>query len=144
MLSPSQVKSLRHKPGNKITKISDGNGLYLIIDQDDNKKWWYRYKINGKQQTISLGCYPGISLKDARDKANKYNALRQKGVNLRSHIEAEKTALSSKSNNTFGIVCDEWLALKKESWCEAHYEKVKNSLKPIKAIFFYAPVFYFI
>lgn len=78
MLSPTQVKSLRHKPGNKITKVSDGHNLYLIIDQNDNKKWWYRHKIKGKQQTISLGCYPGVSLKEARDKANEYNALRQK------------------------------------------------------------------
>ena len=131
MLSPSQVKSLRHKPGNKITKISDGNGLYLIIDQNDNKKWWYRYKINGKQQTISLGCYPGIGLKEARDKANEYNALRQKGVNLKNHIEAEKAALSSKSSNTFGIICEEWIALKKDTWCQDHCNKVISSLKPV-------------
>ncbi len=140
MLSPTQVKSLRHKPGNKITKVSDGNNLYLIIDQNDNKKWWYRYKSNGKQQTISLGCYPGTGLKEARDKANEYNALRQKGVNLRNHIAAEKAILSSKSSNTFGIVCDEWLALRKETWCEAHYEKVKNSLKPIKQLLANKPI----
>ena len=49
------------------TKLSDGDGLFLIVTEN-SKAWRARYFYMGKEQTLSLGKYPVVSLKEARGK----------------------------------------------------------------------------
>ena len=132
MLSPTQVKAFKAKPGNKVTKIADGSNLYLVIFNNGAKRWWYCYKDHGKQITISIGCYPEVSLLEAREKARELSSLKNRGVNLRDHIKAEKASKVEKAANTFGVICDEWLAKMKPTWAPAHAAKVESSLKSVK------------
>ena len=56
------------KPGNSIRKLSDGNGLTLLVYPNGSKYWVYRYRYLGKEKTLSLGIYPEVRLAEARDK----------------------------------------------------------------------------
>jgi len=49
------------------TKLSDGDGLFLIVTEN-SKAWRARYFYMGKEQTLFLGKYPVVSLKEAREK----------------------------------------------------------------------------
>lgn len=54
MINPTQIKHLRVKPGCKITKYHDGDGLYLWV-YEDGKKWWrFRYRHQGKEKVVAL------------------------------------------------------------------------------------------
>jgi len=54
------------KPG--AGRLSDGGGLYLLpAAMGDRHGWRFDYSFNGKRQTISLGVYPEVSLKLARE-----------------------------------------------------------------------------
>lgn len=57
------------KATDKDQMLSDGAGLYLRIRPGGSKKWVVRKKYNGKTSIMTLGAYPGISLKQARLKA---------------------------------------------------------------------------
>lgn len=48
-------------------KISDGGGLYLLVNPDGSKYWRLAYRIHGKQRTLALGVYDAVTLADARD-----------------------------------------------------------------------------
>ncbi|MDP9196114.1 MAG: Arm DNA-binding domain-containing protein [Pseudomonadota bacterium] len=50
----------------EIKKLPDGDGLYLWVYADGKKYWRFRYWLGGKEQSLSLGVYPQISLKEAR------------------------------------------------------------------------------
>ena len=50
----------------RILKLHDGGGLYLLAFQDGRKYWRMRYRLGGKEKSLSLGVYPNVSLDDAR------------------------------------------------------------------------------
>lgn len=55
------------KPNAKLYKLADGGGLCLAVKPNGSKLWWYRYRFDGKERTLSIGEYPFIGLKEARD-----------------------------------------------------------------------------
>ena len=65
-LTDLKIKGLQ-KPL-KSKKYYDAKGLYLIHNANNSKWWRLKYRIQGKEKLISLGVYPEITLKAARDK----------------------------------------------------------------------------
>jgi len=65
-LSDAKIKNL--KPGPKLTKYADGGGLTLVVTPSGGKNWWFRYRFEGKEQTLSLGTYPAVTLLEARER----------------------------------------------------------------------------
>ncbi len=65
-LTNTQCRSLKIK--DKMYKVADGDGLYLQMNTSGSKLWRLRVLIDGKQTTKSLGAYPAVSLKEARQK----------------------------------------------------------------------------
>ena len=56
------------QPREKQYGISDGDSLSLIVRPTGAKLWWFRYRFAGKAKTLSIGVYPVVSLREARDK----------------------------------------------------------------------------
>jgi integrase len=52
-------------------RLSDGDGLYLLIKPNGSRWWRFDYSIAGKRKTLSLGVYPDTGIKAARDKAQQ-------------------------------------------------------------------------
>ena len=119
-LSDTEIKTA--KPKDKNYKLSDGQGLYLVIKTNGTKMWRFDYKFNDKRKSMSFGVYPGVTLKNARD-------IREETKNLVSNkIDpiAEKKSKSF-SKVSFKDICETWfnLMLKKE-WEEITYNKNRN------------------
>lgn len=129
MLNPTQVKNLKPKPGNKITKIRDIENLYLIIKANGNKSWWFRYYIDGKEKGLSLGVYPSVSLKEAREEAQRLKDLHDRGVDPSDNRKAQQAAQEQRQANSFEVVAREWFAVKMSGCVGAHRDKVIASLE---------------
>jgi hypothetical protein len=56
------------KPGDRPIRLFDGGGLYLEVSPTGGKWWRLKYRFDGKEKRLSLGVYPDVSLKDARDR----------------------------------------------------------------------------
>jgi hypothetical protein len=65
-LTDRAIKSTR--AGNTIKKLSDGNGLALLVYPNGSRYWLYRYRYLGKEKSLSLGIYPEVTLAEAREK----------------------------------------------------------------------------
>lgn len=86
-LTTTQINSLRHSGTSKnIEKIKDISNLYLIIKPTNSKSWLYRYSYNGKAQSIGLGGYPKVSLKQARELTDYYNSIKSAGQDPKQTI----------------------------------------------------------
>jgi hypothetical protein len=62
------------KPRSKPFKLSDGGWLFLLVKPGGSKLWRIAYRFGGKENSLSLGAYPEISLKEARAKRDEARA----------------------------------------------------------------------
>ena len=60
-LSSVSVEAAR--PRKKPYKLSDGGGLYLLVNPDGSRWWRLKYRVDGREKLLSLGIYPAKSLK---------------------------------------------------------------------------------
>ena len=63
------------KAKEKAYTLKDSDGLFLYIAENGTKSWHYRFTWHGKQPRISLGTYPEISLRDARERRDEALSL---------------------------------------------------------------------
>ena len=99
-LTDTRIKAA--KPTDKVYKIYDAEGLYIEVPPTGSKRWRFKYRINGKEKRISLGIYPEIGLKDAREKRDE--ARRQVAAGRDPSVIKNKTAYAEK---TFQHIADE-------------------------------------
>lgn len=65
-LTDTALKAL--KPRDKVFTLADGRGLYVEVFPTGGMVWRFRYRLNGKQEKLTLGKYPALTLKNARKK----------------------------------------------------------------------------
>lgn len=68
-LTDSLLRSL--KPREKPYTVSDGRGVYVEVFPTGGVVWRYRYRLDGKQEKLTLGKYPDLTLKNARVKRDE-------------------------------------------------------------------------
>jgi integrase len=116
------------KPGDKPYKMADEKGLYLIV-QTSGQKWWrfkYRFGVrkdgkSGKpEKLISLGVYPDVTLKKARDKRDEARRLLADGVDPGEQRKAEDQAERVAHLHTVEAVARAWLDKFRLTWTESH------------------------
>uniref|UniRef100_UPI0040474FC7 tyrosine-type recombinase/integrase n=1 Tax=Aliarcobacter sp. TaxID=2321116 RepID=UPI0040474FC7 len=118
-LSDTEIKT--SKPKDKDYKLSDGQGLYIVIKTNGTKMWRFDYKFNDKRKSMSFGTYPNISLKEAREKREETKSL----LNKKIDPIAEKK--KSNSDTSFKNICETWFDLmRKKEWEEITYNKNRN------------------
>ncbi len=66
-------------PRERPFKLSDGQGLVLIVNPNGSRWWRLRYYFGGPEKMLALGVYPDVSLKDARNKAEAARAVLRQG-----------------------------------------------------------------
>src|ERR1041385_3992379 len=67
------------KPGEKLRKLTDMNGLQLWIFPNGSRLWRYAYRFADKQKLLAIGKYPEISLIDARAERDRARQLLKQG-----------------------------------------------------------------
>jgi integrase len=70
-------------------KICDGGGLWLFITQTHARRWVFRYRFNEKNIEIGLGGLTSVSMDEARQLAQKYRALKAKGIDPKHHKQSK-------------------------------------------------------
>ncbi|MDO9758059.1 tyrosine-type recombinase/integrase [Glaesserella parasuis] len=103
------------KPKEKEYSLSDGLGLFLLVRATGSKIWRFQYykPFTKKRTLISLGAFPSVSLKEAREIRDLYRSLLAKNVDpLDYRLQQEKAALESQVL-TLSSMATEWLVLKK-------------------------------
>jgi hypothetical protein len=87
-LTDTAVK--KAKPGPKPIKLSDGKGLYLLVNPVGSKLWRCKYRVLGKEKTLALGAYPDVSLAQAREGVDKARKVMAAGADPMVIKKADK------------------------------------------------------
>ncbi len=117
-LTDTAVKKV--KPGDKPVKLSDGKGLYLLVNPSGSKLWRWKYRVLGKEKVMSLGAYPDVSLAQARDGLDKARKLLAAGDDPMAKRKADKVARRTADENSFEAVARMWWGSWKLARSEQH------------------------
>lgn len=117
------------KPADKARKLFDGGGLYLEVAPSGGKWWRLKYRYGGKEKRLSLGVYPHVSLKDARERRDEARKLLANDIDPSEHRQAQKAAKEDRAANSFEVVAREWHAKHLPSWTDKHAETIIRRLE---------------
>jgi len=113
------------KPREKPFKLADGGGLYLLITPAGSRWWRLRFRVHGKEQMLSLGTFPEVSLKEARDRRDQARRDLAKGIDPSAKRRTEKLA----SGDTFEAIAREWFERFSTNWAPGYSSKVIRRLE---------------
>ncbi|WP_233846311.1 tyrosine-type recombinase/integrase [Paraburkholderia sp. HD33-4] len=117
------------KPTGKLYRLFDERGMYLEVSAAGGKWWRFKYRFEGREKRLSLGVYPDVGLKDAREQRDELRKLLAKGVDPGEHKKAKKAATLDRATNSFEVVAREWFARQSPGWAQSHAEKVIQRLE---------------
>jgi len=104
----------------KTVRLFDGRGLYLEIAPTGSRWWRFKYRFAGKEKRISLGVYPDVGLKKARDRRDEMRKLVADGIDPSAARKQQKLMALDAAANTFEAVAREWFEKHSANW-EASY-----------------------
>ena len=112
VVGPLTDKKIRAaRADKKPVLLFDGGGLYLEVTPTGSKLWRLKYRLAGKDNRMSLGRYPDMSLKDAREKRIEIRKLVDAGIDPlveRKRVVEQEKAIEAEFQNTFEHVAREW------------------------------------
>lgn len=117
------------KPGDKPAKMFDERGLFLIVTPAGGKWWRLRYRFDGKEKLLSLGVYPDVGLKDARDRRDEARKLLANDIDPGENRKVQKAAKVERATNSFEAIAREWFAKNRETWAASHADKIIKRLE---------------
>jgi integrase len=106
-LSDVAVRSA--KPLQKPYKLSDGNGLYLLVTPSGGRLWRVKYRVQFIEKKLSLGQYPAVSLAAARKARDAAREAMSTGQDPSIEKRRQKIAARLAIGTTFGDVAQEYI-----------------------------------
>ncbi len=126
-LTNTAIKNV--KPGDKTLRLFDGGGLYLEVAPSGGKWWRLKYRFDGKEKRISLGVYPDVSLKDARQRRDDARKLLANSTDPGANRKAVKASKTEGAGNSFEVIAREWYAKNAANWTEDHGSRIIRRLE---------------
>jgi integrase len=112
------------KPRSKPYKIYAGDGLFLLVTPNGGKWWRFKFRVKGKEKLLSLGTYPDIGLKLAKERCMQSRKDMDNGIDPALNRKAIKFAPPDDAANSFETVAREWIEKRKAVWTENHSSKI--------------------
>jgi Arm domain-containing DNA-binding protein len=114
------------KARGKAVKLTDGAGMYLLVQPTGARLWRLDYRFQGKRRTLALGAYPSVTLADARERRETARRALAAGQDPGALRQLEKRTARLAAAHTFEAIGREWAAkLEREGKAPATLAKVQ-------------------
>ena len=107
----SEAKIRASRPKERAYKVFDERGLFLLVTPTGGRLWRFRYRLGGVEKLLTLGAYPDVPLKRAREKREDARKLVADGIDPSAKRQAERAT----QVETFEAIAKEWLELQRKS-----------------------------
>lgn len=125
-------------------KLTDGNGLFLLVQPNGSHLWRYRYRIGGKENLFAVGEYPQMNLRQAREARDAARRLVIEGIHPAKHRKAGRLITSNMAANTFEAIARELIEARRNELSADAVKQLERVFKedvyphvgglPIKAV----------
>jgi len=124
-MSLSNTAVVNAKPKEKLYKLFDGGGLYLQVNTSGYKCWKYDYRIGTARGTYTIGQYPDVSLKSAREDHREARECVVKGINPKT-IKEQQQVENELNEKRFSHYANNWLD--KQNMAESTFSDLKQRI----------------
>lgn len=121
-LNDRQIRNT--KPKDKPYKLTDANGLFLLVTPAGGKLWRFKYRVDGKEKLLSLGKYPDVSLMEAREAREQAKQMLAQGTDPSAAKQQTKREKQDRLANTFASLAREWHEKNRYRWKPNHAARV--------------------
>jgi integrase len=125
----TDLKVRNTKATDKQQKLFDERGLYLLVTPAGGKWWRLKYRFGGKEKSLSMGVFPDVTLKEARERRDAARKLLANGVDPGIECKVQRAGAVQRAANSFEAVAREWFAKYEPGWAKSHAEKVMGRLE---------------
>lgn len=110
----SDKKIQAAKPKEKPYPMADGGGLYVDVLVTGSKVWRYSYRVDGKRSKATIGTYPAIGIKAARNAHETMRSTLASGIDPARQKQLDKIERIAKAAQaeTFESFTKIWIAEK--------------------------------
>lgn len=129
MLTDKHCKNATCPPDRKQARFTDAGGLYLQVSPAGSKRWFYKYRADGKEKQLALGSYPAVGLADARKARDLAKAQKTGGVDPVAARKVERLKTAIPAGTTFKAVAAEWYAKQVPQWSPSHAARSQRQLE---------------
>ncbi len=126
ILTVRRIETARAQP--KPYALRDGGSLFLRVQPNGSKLWWYRYRLGSAPQVYSIGVFPTITLEAARDARDWAHTLVREGRDPTLEKRIQVANQVEQNEHTFEPVTRRWMA-SNTHWSEYYAGQVKNFLE---------------
>jgi integrase len=130
-LTDKAVQNLKPRDDGKGYRVHDGGGLALWVAPTGIKSWQLRYRLDGKEQTATLGKLANLPLAQARKKAADLRGVAAEGTHLTQHKHEQRLVKKRQKAETFEAMADAWMAHRgrRKEWTEDYRLQVDRIVK---------------
>jgi integrase len=129
MLTDRECKNATCPSGKSRARFADAGGLYLEVSPAGSKRWFLKYRKDGKEMRLALGSYPVVSLANARVKQSEAKALKHKGMDPIHAKQVGKLIAARQADDTFEAIAKEWHSKQRSNWSEVHAKTVMRRME---------------
>jgi integrase len=129
MLTDAQCRNAVCPPERKQARFPDSGGMYLQVSPAGSKRWFLKYRVDGKEKQLAMGGYPAVTLTEARKARDAAKLKKAAGTDPIQARKIEKLKATTPAANTFKATALEWYALKLESWSSHYAIREKRNLE---------------
>ena len=96
----TELSIKQYKSKKKQYKVFDGGGMFLLVHPNGSKYWRMNFKFEGKSKLLSLGVWPEISLREARERRFDAKKKVREGINpIEENREIKKLKIEAIKEN---------------------------------------------
>ncbi|MBO7754512.1 MULTISPECIES: tyrosine-type recombinase/integrase [Burkholderia] len=128
-LTDLRCRTARYTANGTGNKLFDGGGLFLELRASGAKKWRLKYRFNGKENLLTFGDYPLVSLAEARAKRDEAKRTLAAGLDPAMQRDMSRHAQIVAAQNTFETVAREWHEMQCGTWSVDHARRVMDRLE---------------
>jgi integrase len=131
-LSDARCRAKEHvRDGKALTppyKLSDGQGLYLLVQPHGARLWRLKYRHQGKERLYAIGPFPEVSLAEARQRRAEARAWLRDGKDPVVERKAVRARGAAEQASTFLAMAEEWFEKASPGWSTAHRDAQRSRL----------------
>jgi integrase len=120
MLTDAACKKASCPEGKTRLRLPDSGGLYLEVAPNGSKRWFAKYRFEGKEKRLALGHYPDVTLKAAREGRDQARKVRAGGTDPVQKRKADNVTRAASNAVTYESAAREFHGVKVAGWSDGH------------------------
>ena len=129
MLTDAQCRNATCPSDKPRARLADSGGLYLEVTPNGSKRWFWKYRKDGKEMRLALGNYPAVSLTAARKARDAAKLQKSEGSDPVQARKLEKLKAAVSKGETFRAVGLEWYGKQSPGWSVHHQTRELRNLE---------------